>query len=190
MKKSRNAFRFTLWILLLWVLATLPTAVLAHDGTARVVLNQYEIAPGQPVEVSGINLGTDLEVQVMLLGEQTAVLLGNALCDGHGDFIQPFTLPTDLPDGVYTIQAMDTSMVGLSVVLAKTQFKIDETAVVQPKNSPYVVTFTNSQINWQQPLYLALAGLTLFLFLLPSFIKWRRSKNIVPLPLQSHIQKK
>jgi hypothetical protein len=189
MKKSRRILRFTIWICLLGVFALVPaTAVLAHDGSTRVVLSQYEIAPGQALEVSGINLGTDLPVQVKLVGERTAVLLGSALCDGHGDFIQQFPLSADLAEGVYTIEIVDTSIIGLSVVRAETSFKIDKTAVVQSLNSPQAVTFTNSQYNWQQPLYVGMAGLALLLFFWPSLIKWRRSK-ITQLPQRSHFQK-
>lgn len=188
MKNVQLIRRFAKLALVLWAVL-LPTAVFAHDGSARVVLNLYEIAPGQPLEVSGINLGTDLQVQVSLVGSETAVPLGSALCDGHGDFIQQFTLPADLPNGVYTIQALDTSIAGLTMVLAEAQFRVDETAVSQPVNSPQIVTFTSPQYRWQQPLYAALAGLALLLFLLPSMLKWWRSKKAVPHPSQSQIQK-
>ncbi len=93
--------------------------VLAHDGGPRILLNLYQIAPGQTLQVQGINLGTDLVVKVTLVGEETAVSLGEALCDGHGDFVQQYTLPADLPLGIYTVQAIDTSVVGRETVMAE-----------------------------------------------------------------------
>ena len=181
--------RLTLELWVLSILILLPTAVLAHDGSTRIVLNQYEIAQGHNLEVSGINLGTDLVVQIQLIGGNTAVLLGEALCDGHGDFIQQFSIPAELPDGIYTIQAIDTSIAGPPVVMAETPFKVSATAVSSPNNEPQISTFIHDQPNWQQPLFAGLALLTFILLLSPSLIKWRRGKLTEPLPKRSHLQK-
>lgn len=153
-----------------------PTAVLAHDGSARVVLNQYQIAPGQLLEVSGINLGTDLAVQVKLVGVETAVALGTALCDGHGDFIQSYTLPADLPEGVFLIQVIDSSITDLPRVLAEASFQVDDAATTLTNKVVYT-----SRPFWRSYLPFGIFILVVILFFWPLISKqWSRQKNSLP----------
>jgi hypothetical protein len=97
--------------------------VLAHDGGPRIILQQARFAPGERIEITGANLGTDLIVRVELAGAKT-IVLGEALCDGHGDFIQTFSIPPDLPLGNYAVQVVDTSIAGMEVVLASAPIRV------------------------------------------------------------------
>ncbi len=86
-----------------------------------------QIAPGESLEVRGGNIGTDLVVRVELAANGRVIPLGEAVCDGHGDFAQTFVLPADLASGVYTLQVVDPSSPGPEVVMASTQLSVRTT---------------------------------------------------------------
>lgn len=150
-----------------WSWVTLP--VRAHDGPPAVVLERYQVAPGASVEIRGINLLSDLPVQVVLTANGRDYPLGEALCDGHGDFTQVFTLPADLATAVYQVQAVDTNIPGLTQVLATTTVKIDPTPIAD-EGVP-----TSSVSTQRQPARIQLITFSLaVLCLLVGVIRWRR----------------
>lgn len=110
--------------LLLVVAGGFPVSVQAHEGGPRLLLDTRKVVAGQPFEVRGANLGTDLAVRVELAVGSDVVVLGEAVCDGHGDFAQTFVLPTDLQTGRYTVQAIDSSQPDVEVVLASAQLSV------------------------------------------------------------------
>jgi hypothetical protein len=121
----RQPFRHApAWIVCLCLsLVIFSPRVLAHEGGPRLILQQVRFSPGERIEITGANLGTDLVVRIQLESAGT-VVLGEALCDGHGDFIQNFALPSDLPLGDYKVQAVDTSIAGMEVVLASAPIRV------------------------------------------------------------------
>ncbi len=120
----RLAYILLLGAFLLVVAGVFPGITLAHEGGPQLILQNNQVAPGEAVEISGANLGTDLVVRVELAANNTTVVLGEAVCDGHGDFTQTFVLPEDLPQGTYTMQAIDTSVPDAEVILASTPVRI------------------------------------------------------------------
>lgn len=122
--KIKLSFTILLGTLLLVVASLFSTSALAHEGGPQLILQNNQLVPGEAVEVSGANLGTDLVVRIELAGNGTVIPLGEAVCDGHGDFTQTFVLPADLASGVYTLQVVDPSVSGAEVVLASTQVSI------------------------------------------------------------------
>lgn len=101
-----------------------PAVVLAHEGGPQVVVDARQFAPGERLEVRGGNIGTDLAVRLELVVDGRVIPLGEAVCDGHGDFTQSFLLPEDLQSGTYTLQAIDPSVPGAEVVLASTTVSV------------------------------------------------------------------
>src|ERR671922_1392514 len=109
-RRARLAY-VILWVAFLCLSAgRFAPAALAHDGPPRLILNKFQFAPGEVLELSGANLGTDLALTVELVANNSVITLGQAVCDGHGDFTQTFALPPDLPVGAYTVRAIDTSV--------------------------------------------------------------------------------
>lgn len=171
--QKRGLWLCFIYLTAVWSWVTLP--VKAHDGPPAVVLGQYQVAPGASVEIRGINLLSDLPVQVVLTANGRDYLLGEALCDGHGDFTRVFTLPADLATAVYLVQAVDTNIPGLTQVLATTTVKIDPTPI--PDNE----IATSSNNIQRQPsrlplLTFSLAVLCLFIVV----VRWRRQARPTP----------
>jgi hypothetical protein len=80
--------------------------VQAHGGPPRLELVAKQATAGASIDVWGINLGADLPITVTLVGAGADFPLGNAICDGQGDFLQTFTLPSDLAPGAYIVRAI------------------------------------------------------------------------------------
>lgn len=105
-----------MWTLGFWLIGGGP--VLAHEGGPRLNLIPPQIMPGATLEVEGVNLGTDLPVTVALNKEGRRWVLGEATCDGHGDFTGFFEVPVGLASGLYTVTVLDFSVVGQEVTMA------------------------------------------------------------------------
>lgn len=84
-------------------------SVSAHGGPPRVEVGAPQATAGEPLEVRGVNLGADLDVTVTLVRDNAAIPLGNAICDGQGDFTAFYTLPRNLAVGLYTVRAVNSS---------------------------------------------------------------------------------
>jgi hypothetical protein len=124
MKRSRFVW-IAGWLCLCFSqLYVLP--ILAHEAALRLQLSQYELQAGDSVQISGTNLVTDMAVEISLVNEatHTAVSLGEALCDGNGAFLQTFTLPPKLTPGIYTLQAIDHSIVGMPTAMASAPLRV------------------------------------------------------------------
>lgn len=107
---------FSVWALGYWLIGRGP--VLAHEGGPRLNLIPPQIMPGATLEVEGVNLGTDLPVTVVLNKEGRRWVLGEATCDGHGDFTGFFEVPAGLASGLYTVTVLDFTVVGQEVTMA------------------------------------------------------------------------
>lgn len=105
-----------MWAIGFWLLSGSP--VLAHEGGPRLNLIPPQSMPGATLEVEGVNLGTDLPVTVVLNREGQRWVLGEATCDGHGDFTGFFELPAELTTGRYTVAVLDFSVIGQEVTMA------------------------------------------------------------------------
>lgn len=91
------------------LLATLvwaPSATHAHDGGSRLELSFGQLNPGAPLEVRGVNLAAESPITIKLVSLDSEFWLGEAVGDAHGDFIQTFTLPSELAAGHYTVLAV------------------------------------------------------------------------------------
>lgn len=119
-RTSRSAARLAAALLLLLLLLTgLPAR--AHEGGPGLRLVPNRALPGEQITVDGYNLGTDLTVALVLEKDGLRQPLGQALCDGHGDFTTRLALPAGLEHGLYTLSALDTSAPGLEQVMASAQ---------------------------------------------------------------------
>ncbi|HET7704338.1 MAG TPA: hypothetical protein VFK35_13135 [Candidatus Limnocylindrales bacterium] len=83
-------------------------AVLAHDGSARMLLAPDRVPPGGVVEVRGEDLGADTGISLRLAGPAGGVELGSTVTDGEGHFVIAVALPTELPPATYRVQATES----------------------------------------------------------------------------------
>ena len=118
--------------------------------------------------VNGTNLGTDLTIQVNLVNSDAAVFLGEALCNGHGDFSQTYTLPPNLTPGVYTIQAIDTSVMGVTHIMASVSLQI-----VPPSSNRSAAAFLAADATAQPIIWVGL-GILSAILLITTTTTWRR----------------
>ena len=84
------------------------TPVFAHDGEPRLEISADRLNPGAVLQVRGVDFNYDAEVAVALVDSTTGELiisLGTVVTDVEGVFIQNVILPTDLPEGIYTLRA-------------------------------------------------------------------------------------
>ena len=82
-------------------------SVLAHEGSARVLLTPDRLPPGGVVEVRGEDLGADTGISLRLAGPAGQVELGSTATDGEGHFIVAIALPAALPPATYRVQAVE-----------------------------------------------------------------------------------
>jgi hypothetical protein len=143
-------------------------SVLAHEAALRLQLSKYELQAGDSVQISGANLVTDMAVEVSLVNEatHTAVSLGEALCDGNGAFLQTFILPLKLSPGIYTLQAIDHSIVGMPTTMASAPLRV------------------SSDTNWL-PIAFGLTAVALVGLCLGLFYRQRQGDGIVKRPTSS-----
>src|SRR5688572_17640607 len=107
---SNNNFPQALKLILAMVIAlSAVVRVQAHGGPPRLELAAKQASAGAPLELWGINLGADLPVTVSLIGGGVEYPLGTVICDGHGDFLQTFRLPSELAPGTYTVRAINAA---------------------------------------------------------------------------------
>jgi len=96
-------------ILALDIFAT-PRLVWAHDGDPRVEISSDRLQPGLVLEVRGVNIAAEEQITVSLVRVAGEFLLGIVTGNEHGDFIQPFTVPVDLPEGTYKVLAQSSNL--------------------------------------------------------------------------------
>ena len=137
--------------------------MLAHEGGPRLSLIPPQIMPGATLEVEGVNLGTDLPVTVVLNRDGQRWVLGEATCDGHGDFTGFFVLPAELTTGLYTVSVLDFSIVGQEVTRATQEVWVGPVAWFNRIDSSYLMAA-----------WAGLCGLVLLFFAFRS----RRSKRL------------
>ncbi len=109
-----------------------PFRSLAHEGGPGVTIPTPQAEAGGTLEISGFNLGTDLVVELVLVAGGESIVIGEALCDGHGDFNATLALPADLPAGIHTLQVLDPSIPGQPAVMAAADLKINSSILNQP----------------------------------------------------------
>jgi hypothetical protein len=149
-----------------WLMGGRP--VLAHEGGPRLNLIPPQIMQGATLEVEGVNLGTDLPVTVVLNKDGQRWVLGEATCDGHGDFTGFFELPAELTSGLYTVSVLDYSVVGQEVTMASQDIWVGP-----------VAWFNRIDPNYLMAAWAGVCGLLLLFFGLRSR-RNRRSRSVQP----------
>lgn len=128
---------FSLCVVGSWFLG--GQTALAHEGGPRLNLIPPQIMPGATLEVEGVNLGTDLPVTVVLNRAGQRWVLGEAICDGHGDFTGFFEVPAELDAGLYTVTVLDFSVVDQEVTMASQELWVGPVAWYNQIDSNYVM---------------------------------------------------
>lgn len=145
----RRTFRTplaSLVIALVW-LALLPGVVGAHGGPPRVELSAGRLAPGAALDVRGVNIAAEQDVTITLTGARYEIWLGTATGDAHGDFMQTFSLPADLPQGSYSLRAAIDSRViaGASLVVAGAPVSADNEVGLRDDDEPLLAPLPGRQ---------------------------------------------
>ncbi len=99
-----------------WLWAT-PLTAHAHDGDPRVEISPDHLSPGLVLEVRGVNIAPEESITVSLVGPAGEFPLGTVTGDEHGDFTQAFTVPVDLPEGIYKVLTRGASQLVVSAPL-------------------------------------------------------------------------
>ena len=115
--RSRRAFRATWLAVIAVALAALPGAAIAHEGSARLILDPDRINPGGVVTIRGEDLGADDEMRVALVGTTARADLATISTDGQGHFTLSIQVPADAPVGVYAVEAASAMGYNLTAVL-------------------------------------------------------------------------
>jgi hypothetical protein len=98
-------------------LAALPGAAIAHEGSARLILEPDRVAPGGVVTIRGEDLGADDEMGIALLGPSAGAELATIATDGQGHFTLSIQVPGDAPAGAYAVRAVAATGYDLAAVL-------------------------------------------------------------------------
>jgi hypothetical protein len=109
------------WLGALFMLGTLlaraPAPARAHGGPPRLELNSGRLSPGGTLEVRGINIAPEFEVDVLLTGDGWELILGQAEGDAHGDFMAAYVMPGDLAGGDYLVVVRGPAAIRVSAPL-------------------------------------------------------------------------
>lgn len=159
--------RVFLFLMLCAIVLSHAGAVFAHGGPPRVEIGDTHASAGDSLEVRGINLGADLEVAVTLVGGDTVIPLGSAICDGQGDFTAFYNLPQKLAAGSYTVRAVNSSD-----QLVETHLEI-EGAVSVARLQRWMASLPGVQ--WS----LLLGALALVLGIIAGLLHWKERQTAV-----------
>ncbi len=105
-------------VVTLAILATVPAAVLAHGGNARVEVGPAAVPAGGSVTVRGVELGADESVELTLVAaDGRTTVLGSVIADAEGAFSQVLVLPADAAEGAASVRARLSDGDALEVAL-------------------------------------------------------------------------
>jgi hypothetical protein len=79
--------------------------VFAHGGEPRLEIGRQVLAPGEVLDIRGVDFESEASITLTLRGSQAEIPMGEILGDAEGGFILNFSLPADLPEGTYTVRA-------------------------------------------------------------------------------------
>ena len=83
--------------------------VVAHGGSARLLLDPLRVNPGGTVVVEGDDLSADDQITLVLVGADFRLEVGVNTSDGQGHLVQAFVVPSDLVTGGYQLQAVGSA---------------------------------------------------------------------------------
>jgi hypothetical protein len=130
------------FILLLALL--LPGAALAHEGPARIELNNQQTSSGAELEIRGVNIAPEQPITLSLIGSGATFALGTAVGDIHGDFVVGVRLPSEAQAGAYTVRAFGANRVIVGAPLTLLGVVIEE-AGEQRANEPLLAPMPRAQ---------------------------------------------
>jgi hypothetical protein len=93
-------------ILTIFLSLFLVPAGLAHGSEPRLELGAERLYPGGALEIRGVDFEAETAFTLFLIGPGIEIDLGEVTPDVEGGFNQVFSLPADLPEGLYHIQAV------------------------------------------------------------------------------------
>ena len=119
------------------LILVLPIRVLGHGGTAGTGIScePEEVAAGGTVELAGNGLEPDSDRVINLVGPDVVVPFDMVKTDADGMFNVTLTIPSHLPAGTYTFQAIGDETL-------TTELKVDAAtgpAAPEPKNEAVAV---------------------------------------------------
>jgi hypothetical protein len=99
--------RLTLLLIFLVLLVLLNPAgrAFAHGGEPRLEIGQELLAPGEVLDLRGVDFESEAVITLTLRGNQAEISMGEILADVEGIFLLNYSLPPDLPEGTYTVHA-------------------------------------------------------------------------------------
>jgi hypothetical protein len=93
-------------------------AAIAHEGGTGLTVNPVQVMPGAQLFVDGVNLPENMTVTLVLETEGARWVLGEVVSDDHGDFMAAFRVPEGLPNGLFTLHAVNTNKEPSGTVVA------------------------------------------------------------------------
>lgn len=117
----RRSFVFAAWLGATLALAGAAT-VLGHSGggEASIQVEPANVTAGGTVVLAGTGLEPNSDRVLALVGPDLVVQFGTATTDAQGMFSKELTIPSHLPTGTYTFQAIgdETLTASLAVTAA------------------------------------------------------------------------
>jgi hypothetical protein len=104
----------------------LAPSVLGHGGAPRVVVTPEPIQPGGVIEVSGEDLGADLDIRVVLQGSDANVEIAAGVSDGEGHLTAFLQVPADMAVGMYALNLVTPT----GDIVARTPIQLAGTPIV------------------------------------------------------------
>ncbi len=125
----------------------LAVPAMAHSGeeASGISVEPAQVTAGGTVVLAGTGLEPDSERQINLVGPDVIVPFDKVTTDAEGMFSVTLTVPSHLPAGTYTFQAIgDETLTAECRVLAAAGM-----ASAEPQTQPAAVVVTRDRSGWQ-----------------------------------------
>ena len=123
----------------------IPGITLAHEGPARIELNNQQTSSGAELEIRGVNIAAELPITLALIGNGAQFSLGTAVGDVHGDFVVGVRLPAEAPAGTYTVRAFGANRVIVGAPLTLLGITAEEAGAQRGADEPLLAPMPRAQ---------------------------------------------
>jgi hypothetical protein len=103
MKTKKFLYIPSLFVILFALIFAQPA--FAHGGDPRIEISTSQLNPGGTLDLRGVDFEFEEQITLVLASPQVEIPIGSVIADAEGIFQLSIALPTDLPEGTYTVRA-------------------------------------------------------------------------------------
>lgn len=135
----RRSLVFTAWLGATLALAGTATA-LGHsgEGEAAIQVEPASVTAGDSAVLAGTGLEPNSDRVLTLVGPDLVVHVGTVTTDADGMFSRQLTIPSHLPSGTYTFQAIGDETLTTPLAITAAAGAVDASSATDPASEELV----------------------------------------------------